>query len=215
MGVKQTLGVDPYDVLLCWQLTETVLDRYSRVALTALLSVTVGIDLARPSQELSGKFSEADFQVTRLAPSAFPELPANIRRELEHRGCTIPQVRADKKAQNVVEGEFTRKGQTDWAVLCSVNRVSTILVFHDASERNRSEREADINKLQVVGGDVIAYSRAISRVGREYILSHYAAYGGPKPPTIDHQGINDAFLEKASVVHYFRAGRWLKLAGAN
>lgn len=217
MGVKQTLGVDPYDVLLCWQFTETVLDRYSRVALTALLSVTIGIDLARPSQELSREFSEADFQVTRLAPSAFPELPANIRRELEHRGCTIPQVRADKKPQNVVEGEFTRKGQTDWAVLCSVNRVSTILVFHNASPRNPSElaREADSNKLQVVGADVIAYSRSISRVGREYILSHYADYGGPKPPTIDHPGINDAFLEKASVVHYFHAGRWLKLAGAN
>jgi len=126
-------------------------------------------------------------------------------------------VRGDEKPQNVIEGEFTRKGQTDWAVLCSVNRVSTILVFRNASERNPSElaREDDIDKLQAVGGDAIVYSRAISRVGREYILSHYRAYGGPKPPTIDHQGIDDAFVEKASVVHYFRAGRWLKLSGAD
>jgi len=52
-------------------------------------------------------------------------------------------------------------------------------------------------------------------VGREYILSRYRAYGGPKPPTIDHQGIDDAFLEKASVVHYFHAGKWRKLTGAD
>jgi hypothetical protein len=126
-------------------------------------------------------------------------------------------VRADKKPQNVIKGEFTRKGQIDWAALCSLNRVSTILVFRNASERNPSElaREADIDKLQAVAGDVIAYSRTISRVGREYILSHYGAYGGPKPPTVDHQGIDDAFEGKASIVHYFHAGRWRKLAGAD
>jgi hypothetical protein len=205
------------NVLLCCDVRETILHRYCLVALTALVSLTAAIDLARPSQELIKKFNEADFQVTLLAPSAFPELPANIRRELERRGCTIPQVRADEKPQNVIEGEFTRKGQTDWAVLCSVNRVSTILVFRNASDRNPLElaREADIDKLQAVGGNAIAYSRAISRVGQEYILSHHRAYGGPKPPTIDHQGIDDAFVGKASVVHYFHAGRWLKLTGAD
>jgi len=205
------------NVLLCCDLRETILHRYCLVALTALVSLTAAIGLARRSQEPTRKFNEADFQVTRVAPSAFPELPANIRRELERCGCTIPQVRADEKPRNVIEGEFTRKGQTDWAVLCSVNRVSTILVFRNASDRNPLElaREADIDKLQAVAGDVIAYSRTISRVGREYILSHYGAYGGPKPPTIDHQGIDDAFVGKASVVHYFHAGRWLKLTGAD
>jgi hypothetical protein len=129
----------------------------------------------------------------------------------------LPQVRADKKPQNVIKGVFTRNGQTDWAVLCSVNQVSTILVFRNASERNPSElaRETDIDKLQAVAGNAIAYSRAISGVGREYILIHYRAYGGPKPPTIDHQGINDAFVGKASVVHYFHEGWWVKLAGAD
>ena len=39
--------------------------------------------------------------------------------------------------------------------------------------------------------------------------------GGPKPPPIDHQGINDAFLEKASSVHYFHEGKWLRLTDAD
>ena len=196
---------------------ERILYRYRRLALIAIVCSTAGISLARPSQEPVTRFREADLQVTRLAPSAFPELPANIRRELERRGCTVPQVSADKKPQNVIKGEFTRKGQTDWAVLCSVNQVSTILVFRNASAKNPSElaRKPDVDQLQVTGGDAVAYSRAISGVDRAYILSHYCAYGENKPPTIDHQGINDAFVEKASVVHYFQAVKWLNLTGAD
>src|SRR5947208_17097962 len=41
-----------------------------------------------------------------------------------------------KKANNVIKGEFARPGQTDWAVLCSVKGVSTILVFWNGSENN-------------------------------------------------------------------------------
>jgi hypothetical protein len=54
-----------------------------------------------------------------------------------------------------------------------------------------------------------------SPVGREYILKHYRAYGGPEPAAIDHQGINDSFVGKASVVRYFHAGKWLELTGAD
>ena len=48
-----------------------------------------------------------------------------------------------------------------------------------------------------------------------YILSHNRDYGGPEPPPIDHDGVNDVFAEKASVVHYFYRGRWLALTGAD
>ena len=98
-----------------------------------------------------------------------------------------------------------------------MNQISTILVFRNASVRNPSElaREPDVDELQATGGDAVAYSRAISGVDRPYILNHYQAYDGNKPPTIDHQGINDAFVEKVSVIHYFGAGKWLNLTGAD
>src|ERR1700694_2759659 len=141
-----TIANSARNVLLCCDVRENILHRYCLVALTALVSLTAAIDLARPSQELIRKFNEADFQVTLLAPSAFPELPENIRRELERRGCTVPQVWEDRKPHNVIKGELIRKGQIDWAVLCSLNRVSSILIFRNASEQNPSElaREADI-----------------------------------------------------------------------
>jgi hypothetical protein len=52
-------------------------------------------------------------------------------------------------------------------------------------------------------------------VGRDYILKHYHEYGGPQPPGIDHEGINDAYVEKGSAVHYYYLGKWLELQGAD
>jgi hypothetical protein len=40
-------------------------------------------------------------------------------------------------------------------------------------------------------------------------------YGGPKPPPLDHEGISDIFIGKASVVWYWYRDRWLKLQGAD
>ena len=37
--------------------------------------------------------------------------------------------------------------------------------------------------------------------------------GSSTPPPIDHQGINDAFLGKASVIEYFLKGKWLEFPG--
>ena len=31
--------------------------------------------------------------------------------------------------------------------------------------------------------------RQLTALGREFIIRHYRAYGGPEPPPIDHQGI--------------------------
>jgi hypothetical protein len=46
-------------------------------------------------------------------------------------------------------------------------------------------------------------------------VSHYRAYGGPEPPPIDHNGVDDAFLGKAYVVWYYQNGEWLQLTGAD
>jgi hypothetical protein len=95
--------------------------------------------------------------------------------------------------------------------------VSTILVFWKSSEKNPAEIAAmeDRNYLQGITANEIGYSRGITPAGKDFIMRHYDAYGGPKPPPIDHQGIDDAFIEKASVTLYFHGGKWLKLTGAD
>lgn len=169
------------------------------------------------AKEMPLDFQRADIAIVRLSPSKFPQLPPAIRQELTRRGCAIPQVWGGKSAHNVIKGSFIKPDEIDWAVLCSANQTSAILIFRNASPTRVIElaREADINRLQGEGGEKIGYSREISPVGRDFIMRHYDAYGSVKPPPIDHQGIDDAFVGKASVVLYFYRGKWLELTGAD
>jgi hypothetical protein len=162
-------------------------------------------------------WDQANREVVRLAPSRFKQLPRELIQELERRGCTVPQIRGSRQPGNVIRGEFLKKGQSDWAVLCSVNLKSSILVFAGGSPGNPGiiADGEDLNMLQAFGEGQIGYSRQIVPVGEKYILDHYRAYGGPKPPPIDHLGINDAFVEKGSTVLYFYQGKWLHLTGAD
>jgi hypothetical protein len=185
----------------------------TRLRLTFSLALLSTVNV--PGQDLD--FRAAERKIVRLPPAAFPVLPKSVVRELQRRGCTIPQEQFSKTLNNVISGQFARRGQRDWAVLCSIEGVSSILVFWNGSATNPAElaRSEDLNYLQGGGGDEILFSRGISAAGSGFILRHYQAYGGPKPPRIDHQGIDNAFLEKASVTLYFFAGKWLQLAGSD
>jgi hypothetical protein len=162
-------------------------------------------------------WQDADHKTVRLRPSAFPELPPALAAELAQRGCTIPQVPEIAGRHNVIRGHFLHADQIDWAALCSVNGTSSILVFRNGSPANplSVEPRKDIDALQGWGGDRIIYSRQIAPVNKAYIMEHYNAYGGPKPPPIDHEGINDVFVGKASVVLYRYKQNWLHLSGAD
>src|SRR5262249_8311023 len=156
--------------------------------------------------------------IRRLPPRAFRQLPTAIVETLEARKCLIPQIWFNKTPHNVIRGSFTDAKQNEWAVLCSRKGTSSILVFRADSAKLVAETAAakdEAFQQDVDGRGTLGYSRAISAVGKDYILKHYEAYGGPKPPSITHHGIDDAFAEKASVVRYFYRGKWLELQGAD
>ena len=184
---------------------------------TTLFLTLIALSLSHGSHA-QDRWEVADASTVRLPPAAFSQLPENVVRYLQGRGCTIPQTYMSADPHNVISGEFARKGQTDWAVLCSRGRESSIMVFWRGSTKSAAEiaRAPDSGYLQTITeGGKIGFSRMIEPVGRDYIISHYKAYGGPKPPSVDHQGINDVFAEKASVVRYHHRGRWLELKGAD
>jgi len=101
-------------------------------------------------------------RIVQLSPAAIPGVPANVVKELERRGCTIPQEAPTKKSSNVIKGEFAKPGQTDWAALCSVNGVSTILVFWNGSEKNPAAIAPKEDRIYIQGfkKDQFWYSRA-------------------------------------------------------
>lgn len=195
------------------------LGRILAVVLGPMLAL--GCAAAAPAQispELQAQLEAADVATIRLPPSVFKQAPARVRSALESRGCLIPQTwLASNPPHNLIRGELRQKGTYHWAALCSRQRTSTILVIEEESGAVVDELEprADRDYLQGVGGEEIGFSRAITAVGREYIEAHYRAFGGPEPPPVDHQGIDDAFVEKASSVLYFHQGKWLTLTGAD
>jgi hypothetical protein len=157
--------------------------------------------------------------VNWLAPSAFPGLPPSIVADLESRGCTVPQTYISPEPNNVIRGQFYRPGQHDWAVLCSKSGSSTILVYPTGSPSDveaLADPVPDAHRILDIGNGRIGFNRSIGTIGGPQIIWGYETYReGPKPPPIDHNGINDAIAEKTSTVLYWYAGEWLRLAGAD
>lgn len=167
---------------------------------------------------LNEKSKSAKKEAILLKPSEFNNLPQEIIKNLEERKCTIPQSWHIKTPHNVISGEFSKNGQKDRAVLCSVNRVSSILIFWNGSTKNVTNiaKSKDIGYFQTVdSNNEMGFSRVIDTVDKKYIIDHYNSYGGAKPPQIDHEGINDAFAENASYVLYRHRDKWLELQGAD
>jgi hypothetical protein len=144
-----------------------------------------------------------------LPPTAFPELPKNVVQELQGRGCTVPQTVEYENRHNVIRGEFRKTGQSDWAVVCFEDDWITILVFWNGSEQN----PAQVSKWSEREESSI-FKGFLGAVDKKYIMERYRASAGPKPPPIDHQGI-EAGTEKASMIYYFYRDTWLILQGAD
>jgi hypothetical protein len=166
---------------------------------------------------LSAQAADSNKAVRRLCVEDYPELPSNVAAVLQGRLCTIPQPNQGGPPRNVIQGDFFRKGQKGWAILCSSGHKSVILVFRTSYDRRPDEIAESTDDQFIIdtwrGGKV--YSREISAVDQKFILHHYRAHGGLKPPQMDHDGIDDAFLEKASITWYWQKGRWLQLQGAD
>ena len=89
------------------------------------------------------------------------------------------------------------------------------------------ERRSQVIELRCFGGLTVEETATVLKVSpdtvmralrvadRRYIREQHAAFGGPQPPPLDHDGINDIYVEKASVVWYWYRGKWLHLQGAD
>jgi len=154
---------------------------------------------------------------TRFPNYLLPQLPPGVASELSRRNCRVPQPTPDGPLRNVIQGEFFAKGEMGWAVLCSNGKSTTLLVFpNDSGESPEAldQTEDSWYAGQDQNGRAL-YLKEINTVDRNYIVSHYRAYGGPEPPPIDHHGIDVAFYETASIILYRYEGKWLRLQGAD
>jgi hypothetical protein len=187
--------------------------------MTAILSAVIplfAIALLALQGPSASDWSRADAATTRLPPSEFPTVGAPLRAELQRRGCTIPQVYTGGPPHNVARGAFRTAGQIDTAVLCSQQHASSILVFWGGNSSNVSVVAPwpDGQFLQVVAPGQIGFSRLVRVASPAFIRKHDQP-GRSASPFIAHDGIEDVFVEKASVVWYWHQGQWLQLSGAD
>ena len=168
-------------------------------------------------QDWQARAEAAAGKIRRLPVEAFPALPATVAGILRARHCTVPQPALGGAVHNVIRGQFFANGEAGWAVFCSADHATSLLAFRNDRDTNpvTVSTSEDRQYLQGLDANHIGYTREITAAGRDFIMRHYRANGGPPPPPIDHQGIDDAFLGKASVTWYFYQGKWLHLAGAD
>ncbi|HZD49408.1 MAG TPA: hypothetical protein VE178_11755 [Silvibacterium sp.] len=156
--------------------------------------------------------AEVVYRIRLLPLASFPALPPAISAQLDDRKCMVPQTYEAHAPENVVHASLERKGSSDWAVLCSVNGATTLYVFFQSQPGTpialRHQRDTEWLGSEVLG----AYGSAwgISRRAPSQIR-------GPSPERarIDHDGIEDAFVEKSSTTHYFQDGSWITLETSN
>ena len=180
-------------------------------ALVALLAQAGGVPAQRG-------WDAAQRAIVRLKPDAFKNLSPAVRTDLDRRQCTVPQPDGvDHGPHNVISGRFTSQTSTDTAVLCSNGGVSTILVYRNGTTKDVAMLAAMADKefLQTGNSKVIEFSRAIRVATPAQMRSYHEAFGAGKTPRLDHDGIDDAFVGKSSIVRYWSAGKWLQLQGAD
>jgi hypothetical protein len=155
--------------------------------------------------------------VIRLKPSEFRQLPPAVRRDLDRRRCTIPQTSGRTAPHNVLTGSFVAHGSRDWAVLCSIAGESRILVYRGGSTR-RVDSLAAMPDSAFIRRDeqgVRQFSRKIDMTDAKAVSDLARSSGDMKPPTADHDAILDGTVGSASTMHYYRRGKWVRLAGAD
>jgi hypothetical protein len=160
----------------------------------------------------SGK--DVVYRIRLLPVASFPALPQIIASQLRQKSCMVPQTYEARRPENVIRGAFEKQGSDDWAVLCSVDGATTLLVFFESHPEApivlRRQRDAEWLGAEIVGEYGSAWGLSKARPSQIQATKPGASLGA-----IDHDGIDDAFVERSSTIHYFHNGEWKTLAAGN
>jgi len=126
----------------------------------------------------------------------------------------------------VIKGSFGKAGQLDWAIICSDGTESAIHILWGGEARcpEPLRKAADKDYLQGGGSSGIVFSRVITAVDPsairgtyEYLTSH-PEFANAEPivaPNVDHDAIDDGFMNNASERFYCQDGTWRQIIGSD
>ncbi len=149
------------------------------------------------------------YSFRRLPVSSFPQLPPNVSAVLIQRGCMIPQTWQAHRPENVIHGSFSRSGAVDWAVLCSINGETSLLVFFAQSQNPQQLAEwPEQSRLQRHDpSGVLGFNWGIDAATPEQFHDAFTAQDNP-PPTPDHDAVADSVIDQKTIYHLYQQGKW-------
>jgi hypothetical protein len=159
--------------------------------------------------------ADVSYRIRLLPLSSFPGLPSAVTAQLDERECMVPQTFEARAPENVVRASLERSGSEDWAVLCSVGGATTLYVFFQsrpaAPMALRHQRDTEWLGSEAAGQYGSAWG--IERRGPSQMRMPKG--GSTQNVAFDHDGIEDAFVDKSSTTHYFQDGTWTVLENQN
>jgi len=157
------------------------------------------------------------YLIRHLPVSSFPQLPAAVQQELNHRGCLIPQTYEAHRPENVVHASLERVGSSDWAVLCSAQGTVSLLVFFDGN----SDRpfvlasSPETERLQPRNAEgALGFNWGLDRATPQQVRDAQAGMD-PRPPLLPHDALADSVIENYTAYHFYAANAWTLLPTPN
>lgn len=187
------------------------------VCLAAVLTVAAAAqatEQVETGQLTTQTGTRINYKIRLLPLASFPGIPDTIRTELETRHCMVPQTYEARQPENVVHGAFEKKGTSDWAVLCSVNGASSLLVFFANRSQTPFTLDTGKNSQWIAvrpSGQVRGFAWGVDALGPAEISQQVHA----DPDAFDHDGVGDAFIERESTIRYYSNGAWTILSPQN
>lgn len=173
---------------------------------------------AQEEQQGSKRVWQVERAIRRLPPRAFPDLPDKGKRQLTHLGCSVPQSYTESKPHNLIRGHFATPTQTDWAVLCSRNGISSLLVLWGGAQTCSGQiwQASDLDAMETFEEGQVGYMMQIRSMPAGQILELRRKH--PKlhlalPPK--HDSIEIIWIGKAAAVWYCSGGKWIQLWSAD
>jgi len=162
------------------------------------------------------KWDDADAATIRAKPDQFTNMPDKIVNHLIKIGCTIPQSYGSNRLHNIIWGEFAKKGQKDWAVLCSRDKTSSVLIFWGGEVTCPSEIRMSKDRIWLTNtGERIEYARMLNPAGidnKEILVKDRKE---EKSIVAEHMGIEEISLEKGSTIYFCHNGEWVEFIGTD
>jgi hypothetical protein len=172
--------------------------------------------MAQTEQVETGRASlsngqEVSYRIRLLPLESFPQLPSAVISALREKHCMIPQTYEAREPENVIYGAFEKKDSKDWAALCAADGTTTLYVFFASQPGLPVEIRHQQDSAWLGSEQAGVYGSAWGIATRHAEQLQRIAHG----MTLDHDGIEDSFVEKSSSTHYFQTGGWKIFSGGN